>query len=146
MPQINRENFCVKQEAKTAIFGIPFSLELVLKLSELINCRRCVKCCKEVREVYVADSDVERIAEYINSTQEVVRGMMHIDDKELMHMPCPFFKDDKCSIYPVKPISCKIYPMFRFVDDVFYTEPKLAMSLRCQASIELHNLLSMEKL
>ena len=131
---------------KIAIFGIPYSLELVLKLSELINCRQCGRCCREVERVFVAQEDVDRIAEYINSTPLAVRDMMHIDDKELMHMPCPFLKERDCSIQPVKPIACKIYPMFRFVDDVYHTEPRIGMSLRCQASIELHNLLSMEKL
>jgi len=123
--------------AKTAIFGIPFSLELVLKLSELIHCRQCGRCCKEVKKVFVAKEDVERIAEYINSTPEVVSDMMHIKSE---HMPCPFLKGKDCSIQPVKPIACKIYPMFRYPDG------RLAISLGCQASIELHNLLSMEKL
>lgn len=138
--------FCDRKVAKTAVFGIPFSLELALKLSELINCRHCGRCCKEIERVFVAQEDVERIAEYINSTPEVVRDMMHIDDKEIMHTPCPFLVGKDCSIQPVKPVSCKIYPMFRFVDDVSHTEPRIAMSLRCQASIELHNLLSREKL
>lgn len=138
----------VKQReiVRTAIFGIPFSLELALALSSLLKCRQCGQCCRRIRKVFVAQGDVERIAEYINSTPLAVKRMMHIDDKELMHMPCPFLKDKDCSIQLVKPISCKIYPMFRLIDDVFYTEPRLAMSLRCQASVELHNLLSMEKL
>lgn len=131
---------------RVAVFGIPFSLELALALSSLINCRQCGRCCREVKRVFVAKEDVDRIAEYINSTSEAVREMMHIDKQEIMHMPCPFLQDNDCSIQPAKPISCKIYPMFRFVDDVWNTEPRLAMSLRCQASIEMHNLLSMEKL
>jgi len=137
--------FCDKKVANTAIFGIPFSLELALALSDLFKCQKCGRCCRKVPKVYVDDSDVERIADYLGSTPDNVRGMMHIKGEHMI-MPCPFLVDKICSIYPVKPIACKIYPMFRFVDDVFYTEPRLAMSLRCQASIELHNLLSMEKL
>jgi len=122
----------------TAIFGIPFSLELALKLSELINCRQCNRCEKEVEKVFVAQEGIERIAEYINSTQEVVRGMMHIESEHMI-MPCPFYKDG-CSIQPVKPIACKLYPLFRHPDG------RLACNLECQAGIDMHNLLSKEKL
>ena len=134
-----------RKAVRTAIFGIPFSLELALALSDLFKCQKCGRCCHRIKEVYVADSDVERIADYLGFTFDNVRASMHIQ-KDLMQMPCPFLKDKDCSIQSVKPISCKIYPMFRLVDDVFYTEPRLAMALRCPASIELHNLLSMEKL
>lgn len=122
----------------TAVFGIPFSLELGLKLSELINCRQCGCCEKEVERVFVAKEDIERIARYINSIPEVVRGMMHIKG-ELMQMPCPFYKDG-CSIQPVKPISCKLYPLFQYPDG------RLACNLECQAGIDMHNLLSREKI
>lgn len=125
--------------AQTAIFGIPFSLELALKLSELINCRHCGRCCKEIKRVFVAQEDVGRIAEYINSTPEVVRDMMHIDDKEIMHMPCPFYENG-CSIQSVKPIACKLYPLFQYPDG------RLAVNLECQAGIDMHNLLSREKI
>lgn len=129
---------CDKKVAKTAVFKIPFSLELALALSSLINCRQCERCEREARKVFVVQEDVERIAGYINSTQEVVRGMMHIEG-ELMHMPCPFYKNG-CSIHPVKPIACKLYPLFQYPDG------RLAVSLECQAGIDMHNLLSMEKL
>ncbi len=145
MLPIKPKGFCSKGVATTALFGIPFSLELVLKLSELINCRQCGRCCKEIRKIFVAQEDVDRIAKYINCPPLVVREMMHIDSEEIMHMPCPFFRDEKCSIQPVKPISCRIYPMFRvFVEG--QPQPRIGCSLRCSAAIELHNLLSMEKL
>ncbi|MBA7665729.1 hypothetical protein ES703_73803 [subsurface metagenome] len=130
---------CDKKVAKTAVFGIPFSLELALTLSSLINCRQCGRCEREARRVFVAQEDVERIAGYINSTPEVVRGMMHIDKEELMHMPCPFYKNG-CSIQSVKPIACKLYPLFQYPDG------RLAVNLECQAGIDMHNLLSMERL
>lgn len=127
-----------KDIARTAVFGIPFSLELALALSSLIKCRRCEHCEREEKRVYIAPEDIKRIAEYINSTPEVVKGMMHIKG-ERMHMPCPFYKNG-CSIHLVKPITCRIFPMFR------YSDGRLAVSLECQAGIDMHNLLSMEKL
>jgi len=94
--------------ANTAVFKIPFSLELALALSSLINCRRCERCEKEAKRVFVAPEDIDRIADYINSTPEVVKAMMHIEGEHMI-MPCPFYKNG-CTIQPVKPISCKLYP------------------------------------
>jgi len=123
---------------KIAIFRIPFSLELALKLSELINCRQCGRCEKEAERVFIAQEDIERIAEYLNATQEVVRGMMHIEGEHMI-MPCPFYKDN-CTVYPARPITCRIFPLFR------HPNGRLACSLDCPAGIDMHNLLSREKL
>ena len=128
----------VKKVANTAVFGIPFSLELALALSPLINCRQCECCEREEKRVFIDQTDIDRIAEYINSTPEVVRGMMHIEGEHMV-MPCPFYKDG-CTIQSVKPITCRIFPMFQYPDG------RLAVSLRCQAGIDMHNLLSRERL
>lgn len=122
-----------RKVANTAIFRIPFSLELALKLSELINCRQCGLCEKRADRVFIDQTDIDRIAEYINSTPEVVRGMMHIDGEHMI-MPCPFYKNG-CSIQSVKPITCRIFPMFQYPDG------RLACSLGCQAGIDMHNLI-----
>ena len=121
-----------------AVFGIPFSLELALALSSLIKCRQCERCEKKEKRVFIDQTDIDRIAEYINSTSEVVRGMMHIDGEHMV-MPCPFYENG-CSIQSVKPITCRIFPLFQYPDG------RLAVSLRCQAGIDMHNLLFREKL
>ena len=139
MSLMSQKNFCAKQKAKTAVFGIPFSLELALVLSSLIKCRQCELCEREEERVFIHQTDIDRIAVYINSTPEVVRGMMHIEGDHMV-MPCPFYKGNGCSIQSVKPITCRIFPMFQYPDG------RLAISLKCQAAVDLHNLLSMEKL
>jgi len=121
----------------TAIFGIPFSLELALALSSLIKCRQCGRCEKEVKRVFIAREDIDRIADHLNTTSEVVRGMMHIEGEHMI-MPCPFYKDG-CTIHPVKPIACKLYPLFR------HPNGRLACNLECRAGIDMHNLIQ-EKL
>ena len=90
MPPIKNKDFCSKSIAKTAVFGIPFSLGLALALSSLINCRQCGGCEREARRVFVAQEDVETIAKYINSTQEVVRGMMHIEGEHITPVPVQY--------------------------------------------------------
>jgi len=123
----------------TAIFGIPYSLELALALSTLLKCKKCGKCCQEVPKIFIDDSDIVRIARHLNKTFKSVKKLMGVKHN-MMKTPCVFFRDNACSIQPVKPIACKIYPMFQYPDG------RLAMNLECQACIELHNLLSREKL
>jgi len=88
--------------------------------------------------VFIAQEDIDKIAEYINSTPEIVRDMMHIEGEHMI-MPCPFYKNG-CSIYDARPITCRIFPLFQYPDG------RLAVSLECQAGIDMHNLLSMEKI
>ncbi len=132
MPSIS-----TKEKVKTAIFNIPFDMEQALKLSELINCRQCERCEKEVEKVFVAEEDIQRIAKHLGYSRKRVRKAMHIKG-ELMQMPCPFYKDG-CTIQSVKPISCKLYPLFR------HPNGRLACNLECQAGIDMHNLIQ-EKL
>ena len=126
----------VTETATTAVFKIPFSVELALALSPLINCCQCGHCEKQ-EKVFIAQEDIEKVAKHINSTPEVVKGMMHIEGEHMI-TPCPFHKNG-CSIYEARPITCRIFPMFQY-------EGRLAVSLECQAGIDMHNLLSMEKL
>ena len=124
---------------KTAIFGISYSLELAMALSTLVKCKQCGKCCQEVPEIFIDDSDITRIARYLNKSFKSVKKMMGVKNNK-MKTPCVFFKDNSCSIQEVKPIACKIFPLFQHPDR------RLALTLYCNACIELHNLLSREKL
>lgn len=122
----------VETKNRVAIFKIPFSVELALELSELINCRQCGRCCK-TSKLFIAQEDIDRIAEYLNITSEVVRGMMYVEDEHMI-MPCPFYKNG-CTIYEARPITCRIFPLFQ------HPNGRLAVSLDCPAGKEVHNLI-----
>lgn len=118
---------------RVAVFSIPFSLRDALKQSELINCRQCGRCEKKAKRVFITQEDIEKIAEYLNTISEVVRSMMHIEGEHMI-MPCPFYKNE-CTVYPARPITCRIFPLFQHPDG------RLGVSLDCPAGIDMHNLI-----
>jgi len=117
---------------RVAVFDIPFSLGDAMKLSKIINCRQCGRCEKKASSVFITQEDIEKIANHLNATQEVVKGLMHIEGEHMI-MPCPFYKNE-CTIYPARPITCRIFPLFQHPDG------RLAFSLDCPAGVDMHNL------
>lgn len=79
------------------------------------DCLTCANCCKTMSPTYTR-GDVKRIAEYLNMTPEAFREKWLRKDRsgDIMNKtePCQFLnlKDNKCSIYPVRPADCAGFP------------------------------------
>lgn len=89
---------------------------------ELFECHRCGRCCTALGLPY----DLERIfeiARFLNLTADQVieeyYGRVLPDGKSCeledhKRIPCPFLTEDgdrkMCSIYPVRPKGCRLYP------------------------------------
>ena len=69
--------------------GIKWSWETALKLSELIECENCGKCCKNVR----------------------------LDNGVLAKGLCRHRSNGGCDIYNSRPIRCRVYPIAPYPDD-----------------------------
>lgn len=93
-----------------------------LGLVKRLNCRRCGWCCLNAR---VNDWEIAPIAKYTGLTRHKVKSMLS-DGK--LDNPCQFLKDG-CSIYPVRPIVCRTYPIINH-------EGKMAIEL-CDAGRDL---------
>jgi len=79
-----------------------------------IDCRTCANCCK-TRHPLFSRAEVERIAEYLGMTVADLRARYFEVDHEARkyitrELPCPFLKDNLCSIYEVRPSVCAGYP------------------------------------
>ncbi len=73
-------------------------------------CRMCGECCRKLSKVvydprdgkvYMEDLDVD----YVDIPEEY---------REFSHpikIPCPFLKDNVCSIYSIRPKSCRDFPL-----------------------------------
>jgi Fe-S-cluster containining protein len=79
----------------------------------IIDCTKCANCCKTVSPG-VGKADVERISSFLQiSEQAFIEKYLTTGDEqeyEMNALPCPFLKDDKCSIYEVRPTVCREYP------------------------------------
>lgn len=90
--------------------------DAVIQEKTLVSCSKgCHFCCRQNVHVYKAEADV--IAEYcrehgIEIPKNYLEEQMQYGWRELAKTEvgwCVFLKNGECSIYPVRPISCRNY-------------------------------------
>lgn len=111
------------------------------KVWQETDCTTCANCCKTMTPTYTK-ADVKRIAAHFEMTEKVffekyLTRDEDTDDVINKQIPCPFLKDDKCSIYAIRPKDCADFPHhFRRPFDV-YNETYLQNLGRCPATFRL---------
>ena len=83
------------------------------------QCTECGKCCSGFPgAVWITDEEIKAIAGYLNMDtihfmQNYVRstdGKLSLIELEKRNYECIFLKQNKCSIYPVRPKQCRTFP------------------------------------
>ncbi len=107
-------------------------------LQDTFKCKGCGKCCKEIKRIAWLDEDIERVSEFQGVSREFFlrkyREYFKNNQKKRGHNEaehvlkisengaCPFLKDNRCSIYEVRPLVCRAFP--------FFSEAHLSESLK----------------
>lgn len=78
------------------------------------QCLDCANCCKTALAVF-EKTDIRRISRHFEMTEkDFIKKYLkpHPDYEYLIKtLPCPFLaKDNKCSIYEIRPTGCRTYP------------------------------------
>jgi len=94
-------------------------VDKVLKICEEMTtrvgaCSRCGKCCKKP---LLLPEDKERISRYLGISKESL-------EKYFLKDTCPFFSNNECKIYDIRPIICRIYPFILLPQGLFLTNIK----------------------
>jgi Fe-S-cluster containining protein len=84
------------------------------KVFSSFDCLQCASCCKNSSPVFTR-TDVTRIAGYLSlKPAEFELRYLRADDEGdfiPLHKPCPFLlADNHCSVYDVRPKSCRGFP------------------------------------
>jgi Fe-S-cluster containining protein len=81
-----------------------------------IDCTQCANCCREVHPTF-SEEEVDRLASRLAITREqFIEAYLHRseagDDNPwtTRTTPCPFLKDNLCSVYEDRPADCNGYP------------------------------------
>ena len=79
-----------------------------------IDCMVCANCCKTTPAL-LNNRDIKRIAKFLKITPKSFRHKYVIEDfsgeLSFRKVPCVFLEEDnKCSVYEVRPESCRDYP------------------------------------
>jgi Fe-S-cluster containining protein len=80
------------------------SLNEIYKSIKTFNCKHCHQCCGpiiwfEPEELFIRD--------YLEKNK-IKRIVWTKEEFEKNHMRCPYIIDDRCIIYPVRPIVCRL--------------------------------------
>ena len=124
-----------------------------------LRCTGCGNCCK--LRVVVTDADVRKLMEYTGlSAKRVVkfytpdevddppRGPEWIKfgprlrDRRLMalrdrHGACQFLKDDRCTVYEARPVTCRVYPFNLSFDETGRRVKAIEINDACECKYEL---------
>jgi hypothetical protein len=81
-----------------------------------IDCTTCANCCREVKPTF-SEEDVNRLSRRLamapqQLTDTYLERTEAGDDNpwQTRTTPCPFLKDNRCSVYDDRPGDCKGYP------------------------------------
>ena len=100
---------------------------LYKEISSKIDCKACANCCKEITPVLDAE-DIEKLSEGSGRSNVEFKEEYLTEDEEsngfkFKTKPCPFLKDNLCSLYAYRPKDCRSYPhlhkdgfVFRLMD------------------------------
>jgi uncharacterized protein len=89
--------------------------ELTDKVWAHIDCTKCANCCREISPT-LDEEDVARLAARLGVTSEQFASqyLKSAEDEEnpwiMRTLPCPFLKDNRCSVYEDRPQDCREYP------------------------------------
>ena len=84
--------------------------------TDIFQCRQCGECCKGYGGTYVTETDVKAISDFIGTTPErFLEDYCQMSGRRPVlaqgeHGFCLFWKDNLCSIHPVKPRMCRAWP------------------------------------
>jgi Fe-S-cluster containining protein len=89
------------------------------------KCRGCGDCCTVSMLIDATMVDLFRIVNYFGISPMTafrryfeIKNMKTADGKlpalfiKKLQGACVFYRDQKCSVYPVRPLTCELYPLF----------------------------------
>jgi hypothetical protein len=84
------------------------------EISSKIDCTTCANCCKAIQPTFT-QKDITKIANHLELIpsqfiEQYLVPDVFGDDFSPKESPCPFLKNNTCSIYDEQPDSCRYYP------------------------------------
>ncbi len=89
---------------------------------DIFQCRQCGACCQGYGGTYVSDTDMARIADYLEIDRETFKSRCCAlsGSRYLLSQGedgrCIFYSETaQCTIHPVKPYMCRAWPFINAV-------------------------------
>jgi uncharacterized protein len=140
------QNFRFRQFLKTGCSLNPYEIdELVFQTTRRvwagIDCTTCANCCREVKPGF-SEEEVGRVARRLGmERQQFIETYLEPSEEDKLWRtrvtPCPFLKDNLCSIYEDRPAECSGYPYLYQPDFVFRTLGMIERTFTCPIVYEV---------
>ncbi|HKV91623.1 MAG TPA: YkgJ family cysteine cluster protein [Candidatus Angelobacter sp.] len=108
-----------------------------------IDCTKCANCCREVKPGF-SEEEVDRLARHLAMTRQqfIETYLEHSEpysDKPwtTRATPCPFLKDNLCSVYEDRPADCSGYPYLYQPEFVSRTLAMITRTFTCPIVYEV---------
>jgi hypothetical protein len=78
----------------------------------------CTKCCEVRGFVYLTEDDLLRMSSYTGLTPAAFEAKYVVRFKKVLRLrkprkgQCHFLQAGGCSVHPVKPVQCRLYPLW----------------------------------
>jgi hypothetical protein len=78
----------------------------------------CTNCCRKRGFIYLSEQDLARAARFLGLTEADFEAKYVIRYRHLLRLrkppsaQCHFLTAEGCSIHPVKPTQCRLYPFW----------------------------------
>ena len=81
-----------------------------------IDCTTCANCCRQEKPTF-SEEEIDRLTRRLEMERSqfiekyLERAEMGSDNPwQTRKLPCPFLKDNRCSVYEDRPADCRGYP------------------------------------
>ena len=116
------------------------------QVSKKIDCSRCSNCCKEY-DPFLTHGDVHKISRGLNITPKEFEKKYLIktekrDGFTFIRKPCPFLRDNTCSISNYRPQDCLSYP-YRYQEN--FTQRLISVIRHCSICPIIYNVFELLK-
>ena len=108
-----------------------------------IDCTNCANCCREVRPT-LSEEEARRLAQRMEmAPQPFIEAYLERTEPgdenpwQTRTTPCPFLKDNRCSVYDDRPADCRGYPYLYEPDFVFRTMGMIERTSTCPIVYEV---------
>ena len=108
-----------------------------------IDCTKCANCCRKVKPGF-SEEEVDRLAHRLGMTRpRFIETYLERSEAgcetpwTTRTLPCPFLKDNLCSVYEDRPADCSGYPYLYKPDFVFRTMGMIERTFTCPIVYEV---------
>lgn len=108
-----------------------------------IDCTACANCCRVVKPSFSED-EVDRLARRMGMDRsQFVENYLERSEAgsenpwQTRTTPCPFLKDNRCSVYEDRPADCSKYPYLYEPDFAFRTMAMIGRTFTCPIVYEV---------